>query len=377
LAHITLWPEQPTIRQDQLETGYTLEDNTGKRQRFWYHCSSDQQAALSASCDPYVLAALFTAMQQKADLRVRGQVSPSLVKNLAEFQSTWATWRPWNYTSIEIQADEEQEIAQTPRQAALASFSGGVDSAFTVWRDRHGSTLPQNIQAGLMVHGFDIRLNQPDVFARAASKAKIMLDSMQIKLITIATNIKKTNIPYEHSQASLLASCFMLLQGSYTTEIIASTFPNNHLFIPWGSNPLTDPLLSSDSFSILHDGAEYTRLDKVKVIAEWPEVRQYLRVCMRGKERDENCCHCEKCILTILEFRSLGLGLPDCFKHDVRASQLPFLRIPRSTNEFRLALAAARANHVSGDWLSAASFACLLNDIQHRFENTARKIVRK
>ena len=264
MKRIELWPEQPTLQADQIETGFVLEDASKERQRFWYRLASHLQPALTDSCDPFVLPAVFIAMQRNANLVVHGQVSPSLLKNLAEFQSAWASWRPESYTPVEISADLERECPSKAGRGVLSSFSGGVDSLFTVWRHHAGLAGRQNlkIQSSLMVHGFDIRLNQPEVFARAAGKARSLLATLDIGLITMVTNLKKTGLVFEDAHGAILGSCLMLLQGSYASALIASSYPYIHLHLPWGSNPVTDRLLSSASFEIIHDGAAIPRIEK-------------------------------------------------------------------------------------------------------------------
>jgi hypothetical protein len=369
MSTIDLWPEQPTIQADQIEASFVLEDDQGTRTRCWYKVSSEQQSALTESCDPFILPAVFSAMQKKAKLVVHGQVSPSLLKNLTEFQTAWASWRPGVYKPVEITAEVERENELKLERGVLTSFSGGVDCAFTVWRHHAGLAGRQNlkIQAALMMHGFDIRLNQPQVFDRAANKAQSLLDSLGLKLVTIATNLKKTDINFEDAHAAILASCLMLFQGSYATGVIASSYPYSLLHFPYGSNPVTDRLFSSASFDILHDGAAFTRLEKVKALAQWPEASQYLRVCLRGEHRDENCCRCEKCIRTILEFRVLGLGLPPCFAQDVTDSQILQLDSLISDLHYRMILETAAANHISASWVRALKWSHFHNTLKHHF----------
>jgi hypothetical protein len=378
MSTINLWPEQPTIQADQIEVGFVLEDASKERQRCWYKFSSEQQSALSESCDPYILPAVFNAMQKRANLVVHGQVSPSLLKNLTEFQTTWASWRPGVYTPVEIAADVERENELKPERGVLTSFSGGVDSAFTVWRHHAGLAGRQNlnIQTALMLHGFDIRLNQPEVFARAADKAQTLLDSLGLKLVTMVTNLKKTGLNFEDAHAAILASCLMLFQGKYATGVIASSYPYDHLHFPYGSNPITDRLLSSGSFDVVHDGAAFTRLVKVKLLAQWPEAAQYLRVCVHGRERDENCCRCEKCIRTILEFRVLGLGLPACFEQDVTDSQILQFDTLISDIHYRMILEAAEASHISASWVRALKWAYFYNNLKHNLKHNLKSAVK-
>jgi len=375
MANLHIWPEGPAIQNDQIEMSFTLEEASGERQRVWYRCSAEHQPALSASCDPYVLAALFVAMQQKADLVVHGQASPSLLKNLSEYQAAWACWRPERYAAIEISAEIEQESDRKPARRALTSFSGGVDSAFTAWRHANGLAGRQNValQAGLMVHGFDIRLNQPEVFGRAAVKSQRILESIGLKLITMSSNLKKTGAQFEHAHAALLASCMMLLQGGYDCGLIASSYPYNGLEVLWGSNPLTDPMLSSAAFSILHDGTAFNRLEKTQAIAAWPAAIQDLRVCLHGEERDENCCRCEKCVRTILGFRVLGLGLPASFKQDVGLLQVLRVKKFGSLVSYRSILAEARARRLRQPWVYALHWATFVNQTRSLLKTGLRR----
>ena len=124
MATLHLWPEQAVIENEQIEMSFTLEDASGERQRVWYRCSAESQPALSASCDPFVLAALFIAMQKKADLVVHGQVSPSLLKNLCEYQATWVCWLPELYAAVEISAEMEQESDRKPARESIDQFFG-------------------------------------------------------------------------------------------------------------------------------------------------------------------------------------------------------------------------------------------------------------
>lgn len=88
---------------------------------------------------------------------------------------------------------------------------------------------------------------------------------------------------------------------------IASSHRYNELF-PWGSHLLTDPLFSTESTEFIHDGAEASRSEKIKRIAEDQEGLKLLRVCWR--DDGYNCGTCEKCLRTRTTLRALGLSTP-------------------------------------------------------------------
>ena len=113
-----------------------------------------------------------------------------------------------------------------------------------------------------------------------------------------------------------MAAVLTLLSGKFSTGLIAATGTYRLPMIPWGSNPLTDPMLGSRKFEIVHDGAGASRLDKVRLLCNWPEGVKQLRFCFQNTPPDGNCGRCMKCILTALEFRCAGVE-PGCFTEPV------------------------------------------------------------
>ena len=353
-----LWPEKTIEADDETIASVTVESPYHKRKLLWYHLPTTYSQTLTKTCDPFLLAILFTAMRSSTDVFVHGQVSQSLLRNLEEFQAAWNCWRPDKYTRIEIMAEDEQEKEKINNSnAAVLAFSGGVDSCFSAWRHHTGSCgrLRQNLQAAMLVHGFDIPIDEKDTFNRTAQNAGKMLKSLGIELITVATNFRELGDNWEDAHGAAIASSLMLLQNGYSAGLIASTEPYNNLVLPWGSNPVTDKLMSSDGFQIIHDGAAFTRSDKVREISNWPEALQYLRVCWEGEQKDRNCSRCEKCIRTILNFRTLGLGLPDCFEQDVSDKQILGLK---GLNPVQIAyleeiLSVAKASSIRQSWVQS------------------------
>ena len=357
-SKIHLWIEDVIDKDGSTIIGVTIEKPNQERDALWYKVPCEYRHILTKSCDPFVIGTIFIAMRESLDLIVHGEVSPSLLRNIDEFQEAWMCWLPARYAKIEIVADTEKEQPKADSDAAIMTFSGGADSCFTAWRHKKGTCgrLKQNLDAGLMIQGFDISLGQEDVFERAAKKSKIMLNSLGVEMIPIATNFKNTGQLWMDCHGAGIASCLMVLQGGFTTGLIGSSAPYNRLQSPFlGSNPVTDHLFSSDSFRILHDGAAYTRRAKVKEIAKWPEVLKLLRVCYAGVDHDRNCCKCEKCIRTILSFRVHGFNLPECFEHDVRDDQILALTKLRGATlgYYEEILSQAKILFISESWVTA------------------------
>jgi hypothetical protein len=364
---IQLWPEEVVSSGDAITAGAVIERPGGNRQRLWYRLPAAHREALTKSCDPFVLGLLFSMMKTPADVRVHGQVSPSLLRNLVEFQDAWATWKPDKYHRLLITADLEKEQPRAKGDEAILGFSGGADSAYTAWRHRTGRAGRQgrNLVAGVMLHGFDIPLEEEKAFAGAAANASLMLASLGMELIPVATNFREMGATWEDSFAACVASTLMLLQGKYRTGLIAGSYDYSALIFPWGSNPITDGLMSSDSFRIIHDGAALDKMAKIKAIQEWPEALKYLRVCLDGRFA-HNCCRCAKCMKIILLFRMLGLGLPGCFERDLSDGEILRMRVQHIGDIKSLELLAGQARRASipASWVRALQTSLVINRLR-------------
>ncbi|MBC7999599.1 MAG: hypothetical protein IAF58_16730, partial [Leptolyngbya sp.] len=248
------------------------------------------------------------------------------------------------------------EESQKPNsQTAVAAFSGGIDSTFTIYRhrldkcDRHWR---RNIDAGVFVHGFDIPLVQEDAFKRASARMRKTLKTLDTDLITMSTNLQALNIEWDDTHIAGVASSLMLLSGQYSEGLIASGSSYHKLLIPWGSNPITDHLLSTKNFQIVHDGANFTRIQKREEIRGWPEGFHDLRICFSAERRDENCGKCSKCLTDILHMRILGVEIPKSFPNpsDLAIKNLQ-VRNLGELNGFDSLVASARKHGNNDRWV--------------------------
>jgi len=299
------------------------------RHELWYRFPEEYADWITQSADPFLVACVLMAMRESADIVVHGRVSPSLIANLYEFQAAWHSWRPRKYDLVEIRADEESEILDeaSPR-GAVCAFTGGVDSSYSIYRHRKGlcGKAQRTIAAGLFVNGFDIPLDQPEAFERAAGHARSTLKTLDVELLTVTSNHKELNPEWDDTHGIGIASSLMFFAPRFSEGMIASTHSYTGLKLPWGSNPITDPLLSSHSFGIVHDGAGCSRVQKYLTVSRWPEAYSNLRVCFSAEERDKNCGRCAKCIATQVSMRRLQLPVPLSFECELTENDILSMR---------------------------------------------------
>lgn len=312
---------------------------------------------LTDTSDPFLIACLYFAMHEGHSIRIAGSVSSGLLNNLRVFQTRWAEWRPAIYSAVDLNAGAEVKRDRVDTAKAILAFSGGLDcscSAYFHTRLAHESER-RNLRGTLMVHGFDIPLNETEMFARAYRKATNALSSLGIEVIPMATNLRKLPMLWIDCFGCATASCLTVFSREFSEGLIASSMCRDTELLPHGSNRHTDPYTGSDGFKVIHDTDQFERLEKLEQILRWPEGLANLRVCYKNRRRDQNCGHCEKCVRTKLCFRALG-AQPTCFEDpEIDLDALKRLKPHEaSVNGFYLSLIRrAEADRRQEPWLEA------------------------
>lgn len=365
---IHIWPESTLKEDNQLIIPFTLEWPDQMRRRFWYRLPISCRGFLTEHCDPFLVGSIFTLMQVGAPVMVHGTISPSLLRNLEEFQAAWSSWRPERYHTVEIHAENEEEEPRAASPAAIMAFSGGVDSAFTAYSHRKDiyHRRRQPLQAAIFLEAFDMPLYRTQGSAHATRKAQTMVASLGLEFIPASFNLRRMGDSLQDSHSAKILSLLMLLRRRFDRGLIASSFPYSYLILPWGSNPLTDPLLSCDSFTVIHDGTGFLRSEKIEHIAQWPEARQNLRVCLKGMPNGENCCRCEKCQRVMMYFILLTGEQPPCFPRPISAMSILKTRyldhgLIRVNQQVLHTARKVKARHL---WVKALAVNILLNRLR-------------
>lgn len=306
---IHIWPEAVRLVDGRVRREARIERSGLSPFTVWYEGSEALLPFVAAQDDAFLLAGIYQGMTRGGAIHLHGTVSSGLLGNLDEFIAAWSDLKPDTYRRVDVMADEERSASPLPT-GAISAFTGGVDSAFTLWRNARLPHRTTPITAALFVHGFDIPLTQPEVYARAAARVGHMTSSLGIPLFTVATNYRALEDDWRDTHGLGVTSALIQFGARHRQGRIPSTHAYAELRIPFGSNPLTDPLLSSERFHLRYDGATHRRTDKIAALAEWPEAMHHLRVCWAGPHLDRNCGACRKCVGTAICFAAMGLSLP-------------------------------------------------------------------
>jgi len=322
----------------------------------WYSLPASAGLPGEGDGEPYLLACLMLAMMEGRSLFVHGEVSRTLLANLTEFRDAWCCWLPQEYQPIDFESDAILDAAPLgPRDAAIA-FTGGVDSAFSVWRhvNAQAGHREYRIRRPVLVHGFDIALADEASFATAEQAAERTLSDVGLPLLAVRTNFQAVvRMNWEHVFAAAVVSTLHFCKGECEVALLGSGEPYNAVVVPWGSNPITDHLLSSASMEVVLDGSAYGRPAKIAALADWQAGCESLRVCWQGDHQGRNCGRCEKCQRTMYDFLCNGLPVPGCLPQEIDLDLLKSIGIatPTLRAEWGEILATAKRNGLDERWM--------------------------
>ncbi|MDF2372099.1 MAG: hypothetical protein P1V21_15055 [Rhizobiaceae bacterium] len=306
---------------------------------------------------------IFHAMRHCSKLKVKGPISEKLFRNIALFQEAWHCYCPDDYQFVDIEAADvipSENFSMTPHNKnAIQTFSGGVDSIFTLFRHPGAidSGSAETTRSALLVHGFDVPLSNQTDFDNLRKRIEKITDSADVALHVVRTSLRES-LPtnWNHSHGAALASVLHLYSQSSRVGRIAGSDPYNYVsFVPhpWGSSPATDYLTSGDEMEIVHDGAGYSRPQKVAFLADrWPEALRLAQFCWRGKDRSANCGNCDKCVQTRLSLLAAGHGENIIFGSQLEPKMIDRLKFNEETlGDILPLLDLARANGCDAPWV--------------------------
>lgn len=281
-----------------------------------------------------LLALLPVALRLGTNVHVNGPIDDVTLAGVREWQHALARWVPERFTPVTITAEAVLEDEPPPRfSGGVTAFSGGLDSAFALLRPAaDGEARENDLVAGMMVHGFDLPLDQPETFALARARAEAMVSSAGAHLRVVESDLfrllDEVDLRFgEEVHGIWLASALACVELDYDHTVIPSSYPYHRPKIPWGSGPTTDNLLGSRHRPLRHDGAGFDKFDKTSIVARVDAVQKHIRVCWEGPEKHRNCGHCWKCMVTQVAFWLNGVPDPPAFDEPCTVEDLRRLSV--------------------------------------------------
>lgn len=280
-----------------------------------------KEEEVTTLADPWIRLLAFDMMAVGGTWHIKGTSSKSCLRNMERFMDYWHTVAPEKCRETTLVSEQVDDDSQEPTDdSALLPFSGGLDACYTAYRHTHGLAGHKNldIRAAMMIHGADIPLCQQENFDAALQHNRSMLNDLGItKIHVIRTDYRTVGDNsfdwgvYTHM--AVLIGLASFLSPLYKNVVAGSSNPYTASPLKWGSNPISDMMLSSLIFSVWIDDCSKNRTEKAALVSQWKVGMQNLRVCWESAisgTGEHNCGHCEKCVRTNLNFLACGVQLP-------------------------------------------------------------------
>lgn len=270
------------------------------------------ESFLLPAADPFVPILLLPAMAAYEPLEIIPPVSRRLLHSLPRIQWMLSLWFR-EFTRVEVIASDGETASSAGRGGARAPagafFSGGVDSFYTLLRNvREPDPGDPAITHLVFLDGYENPLETMRAHPSTLRMVHEVAEAFGKEAIVGETNVR-SHFPLSwgtHYHGAVLAGAALTLSRRCETFYIPASFSYPYLR-PWGSHPLLDPLWSTERQTILHDGNEARRVDKiVRFLADDPVALRHLRVCLDSRGRGGNCGRCRKCLRTMATFAILG-----------------------------------------------------------------------
>jgi hypothetical protein len=240
-------------------------------------------------------------------------IDKDFFESIEEFKQGFITMYPelsfkGRVTPTKVTDNRQEESYQT-----ATFFSGGVDAyntlithieenpiLVTLW----GADISFEDQAGwnLVDHyiGSIASNNKLDYISIKTSFRRFLNEGALSEYVILRTG-NNWWYGFQHGIGIIGHAAPAAYQAKIKTVYIASSLTREDNST-CASDPSIDNFVKFCSSQVIHDGFEYSRQDKVNRICEYTikaKTPVQLRVCWES-EGGSNCCHCEKCHLTIL-----------------------------------------------------------------------------
>ena len=281
---------------------------------------TEEEFSKDISCNPhaFLVGCIIPAMHfGEKRILLNAEICPGLREGLQTVMSLMKEWSNGEHKPLNIEAKTHSTVAHLNKQRRAGLFlSGGIDSlaALRANKQNYPEEHPGSIKDCLLVHGFDIggvieRGMKYHVFDRARAALSAVAKDANVTLIPVYTNIRhlcdERVLWLDKFFGAVLASVGHAFASRLNLAYIASSYDIPNL-VPCGSHPLLDPEYSSFDLRIKLIGLSLSRLEKLRLVADWDVAFQNFRVCLANVKDRLNCGKCEKCIRTMTELVAIG-----------------------------------------------------------------------
>jgi hypothetical protein len=266
-----------------------------------------------------------------ADIYVK-TVDEEFLQSLDKIKKTLQNFYPKVNFSGDVHANKIMKTEVNDAAKCMMLFSGGADSICTFVRHRDEKPVLA------VVNGADIDLINREAWQTVIETSNDFAKQTGSQLRTIQSNFramlneemivvhfkKQIQVSWWGGVMHGLAFLGLCAPLTYIDKIgilyIASSYTADFPE-PWGSHPEIDNNVKWAGTTVVHDGYELSRQEKMFVIADYikeSNKKFIIRSCWE-QETNANCSVCEKCSRTILGLEMAGID-PNDYGYIVNAN---------------------------------------------------------
>lgn len=276
---------------------------------------------LSRHINPFLLSAAVPAMAAgEPRIHCEDPIDPVIAEGLPSTLAILAHWcrdisGAWCLPQI------EGPIGSLPGgldRATATLYSGGVDASFTLLRNHQMVPIGDagRIRHALLVYGLDMGfregVDEQDTFEEFVGEARAFLARRGVTAIPVWTNLRSLDSRtgfWGRVYVGTALSAIVQLFPEHTHQVMIGTSAEplgDSVQLPWGTHPMLHSYLGSSAVQSRSPYVEWTRLERIRLLAEDAEMLASLRVCFSSRTGRLNCGRCEKCVRTRLALLAVG-----------------------------------------------------------------------
>ena len=299
------------------------EPNPFRERTLWFKTKKENADFFSTRVyDPFLMTTYYMAMQYGQDLKIEGNVSKKLYRNLTNYVQY--IWQDFSDELKPVKLTVEGfDVTEQDGNLIGASISCGVDSLSTLYDRFEKETDPEYRVNAVFYFNCgslgDYYASHTESLYNARFKLnKSTADELGLPIYRVESNIHTL---YSHTIEQRLGyiaiwSCILSMQRKIKRYYISSCLSYEEIIKQHESRRGFDmdefcgsyllPLVQTEGLEMIYDGAQRKRTGKTENIADWSVAQKHMSVCVVEKETAENCSCCSKCLRTIYALDSLG-----------------------------------------------------------------------
>lgn len=295
----------------------------GKEEVIHTSYSDNLSSHLTADrADAVVMGLIYFAIKNGYDIVSDIPVSAELMYNLDDYFIDSFIDNP-GYHRVKIQAQTIDTIDRNGDIVATG-LSCGVDSLYTIMTHMESPSSKVRLTNTAFFDVGSHETSDPEktkrLFEGRREFCRKFANECELPLLEIQSDIHRMIGRYDQNgyrhieyDSFMMAFCVLLFQRGIRSYLCSSSnvIANFKTLKDYPSE-----ILGCDSFDLLtmvtgsingmtlySSGGSILRVDKIKILCEWPLAWNYLNVCV---DEVNNCSHCNKCVRTLMAIDAVG-----------------------------------------------------------------------